>query len=64
MSEIRRFAFENLEVYKVARELVIDVYRLQNKFPMEEKFALGVTRFEGRPHLLHQILQRVQGVTR
>lgn len=41
MSEIRRFAFENLEVYKVARELVRDVYRLQNKFPMEEKFALG-----------------------
>lgn len=41
MAEIRRFAFENLEAYKVARVLVRDVYRLQNKFPKEEKFALG-----------------------
>lgn len=41
MAEQRKFAFENLEVYKVARVLVRDVYRLQNKFPKEEKFALG-----------------------
>lgn len=39
--EPRKFAFENLEVYKVARVLVRDVYRLQNKFPKEEKYALG-----------------------
>lgn len=39
--EPRRFAFENLEAYKVARILVRDVYRLQNKFPKEEKYALG-----------------------
>ena len=37
----RKFAFENLEAYKVARILVRDVYRLQNKFPIEERFALG-----------------------
>lgn len=41
MVESRKFAFENLEAYKVARVLVRDVYRLQNKFPREEKFALG-----------------------
>ena len=41
MVEPRKFAFENLEAYKVARVLVRDVYRLQNKFPREEKFALG-----------------------
>lgn len=39
--EPRKFSFENLEAYKVARILVRDVYRLQNKFPMEERFALG-----------------------
>lgn len=38
---IRKFSFEDLEVYKVARMLVKDVYLLQNKFPAEERFALG-----------------------
>ena len=37
----RKFSFENLEVYQVARVLVRDVYRLQNKFPKEERYALG-----------------------
>jgi len=41
MENPRKFSFENLEVYKVARILVRDVYRLQNKFPKEEKYALG-----------------------
>ena len=35
------FSFENLDVYKKARELVRDVYRLQNTFPKEERYALG-----------------------
>ncbi len=39
--EPRLFSFEKLEAYKVARLLVKDVYRLQQKFPQEEKFALG-----------------------
>lgn len=39
--EPRKFAFENLEAYKVARILVRDIYRLQNKFPKEERYALG-----------------------
>jgi len=39
--EPRKFSFENLEAYKVARILVRDVYRLQNKFPKEERYALG-----------------------
>lgn len=37
----RKFSFESLEVYKAARILVRDIYRLQNKFPKEEKYALG-----------------------
>lgn len=37
----RKFAFENLEVYKAARMLVKGIYELQNKFPKEEKYALG-----------------------
>lgn len=39
--EPRKFSFEDLDVYKVARLLVRDIYRLQNKFPKEEKYALG-----------------------
>ena len=37
----RKFSFEGLEVYNKARSLVSDVYRLQNKFPKEERFGLG-----------------------
>ena len=37
----RKFAFENLEVYKVARGLVCDIYKLQCQFPKEERYALG-----------------------
>lgn len=35
------FSFESLRVYKVARQLVKDVYLLQNLFPKEERYALG-----------------------
>lgn len=35
------FSFENLDVYKKARCLVKDIYVLQNKFPREERYALG-----------------------
>lgn len=35
------FSFEGLKVYQVARQLVKDVYLLQNQFPKEEKYALG-----------------------
>lgn len=44
MAEIdpfKKFSFENLEVYKEARLLVKQIYLLQNKFPKEEKYALG-----------------------
>ena len=37
----REFSFEGLEVYKTARLLVRDVYRLQQKFPKTEIYALG-----------------------
>ena len=35
------FSFEGLKVYQVARQLVKDIYLLQNKFPQEERYALG-----------------------
>ncbi len=35
------FSFENLKVYQLARQLVKDVYLLQNSFPKEERYALG-----------------------
>ena len=37
----KRFSFEGLDVYKAARTLVRDVYRLQHKFPKFETYALG-----------------------
>lgn len=39
--EDKRFSFEGLEVYKAARVLVRDVYRLQHKFPKIETYSLG-----------------------
>ena len=39
--EERCFAFEKLDVYRFARLLVKSIYELQNKFPKEEKYALG-----------------------
>ena len=39
--DVRRFSFENLDVYNTARELVVSVYKLQNTFPKEERYALG-----------------------
>lgn len=39
--EEKRFSFEGLEVYKAARMLVRDVYRLQQRFPKFETYALG-----------------------
>ena len=38
---MRFFTFEKLEVYQVARKLVKDIYELQNRFPSEERYALG-----------------------
>ena len=35
------FSFENLGVYQKSRVLVKEVYKLQNKFPVEERYALG-----------------------
>ena len=37
----KSFSFEGLEVYQAARVLVRDVYRLQQKFPRTEIYALG-----------------------
>lgn len=39
--ENKSFSFEGLEVYQAARVLVRDVYRLQQKFPKTETYALG-----------------------
>jgi len=35
------FSFEGLRVYQIARQLVKDIYLLQNEFPKEERYALG-----------------------
>ena len=35
------FSFETLKVYQLARELVKNIYLLQNTFPKEERYALG-----------------------
>lgn len=35
------FHFEKLDVYQLARELVIDIYKLQSTFPREEKYGLS-----------------------
>lgn len=35
------FSFENLKAYQQARQLVRDIYLLQNMFPKEERYALG-----------------------
>lgn len=35
------FSFEGLDVYKAARILVRDIYRLQHQFPKYETYALG-----------------------
>jgi len=37
----KKFSFEGLDVYKTARSLVGNVYRLQHKFPKYEIYALG-----------------------
>ncbi len=39
--ESHKFSFETLEVYDKARNLVKEVYLLQNSFPKEERYALG-----------------------
>ena len=41
MEGMRFFTFEKLEVCQVARKLVKDIYELQNRFPSEERYALG-----------------------
>ena len=35
------FSFENLNAYKEAKSLVVDVYKLIAKFPQSERFALS-----------------------
>ncbi len=41
MMSVRGFSFESLDVYNKARQLIRDIYILQNKFPQEERYALG-----------------------
>ena len=35
-----KFKCENLEVYKLSRELIIQVYQITKKFPQSEKYGL------------------------
>lgn len=41
MERTDTFSFEKLEVYGKTRQLIKDIYLLQNTFPKEERFALG-----------------------
>ena len=38
---MEQFSFEKLDAYKQARSLVIEVYKLLEKFPDSEKYALS-----------------------
>lgn len=35
------YSFENLEVWKVSRKFVVEVYKIQSSFPSFEKYGLG-----------------------
>ena len=35
------FSFEKLNAYQEARKLVVDIYKIVNELPSEEKFGLG-----------------------
>lgn len=36
----QKYGFENLEVYELAEELVLEIYNLSRQFPKEETFCL------------------------
>lgn len=38
---MKTYSFENLDVWKLSRELVLDVYKIQQSFPSIERFGLG-----------------------
>ena len=38
---MKTYSFENLDVWKESRKLVLMVYQLQNTFPSFEKYGLG-----------------------
>ena len=38
---MKSYSFENLDVWKESRKLVLMIYQLQNSFPPYEKYGLG-----------------------
>ena len=40
MLKYKTYSFENLEVWKEIRELVMHIYKITGRFPNEEKFGL------------------------
>ena len=38
---MKTYSFENLDVWKESRKLVLMIYQLQNSFPSYEKYGLG-----------------------
>lgn len=38
---MKTYSFENLDVWKESRKLVLKIYQLQNTFPSFEKYGLG-----------------------
>ena len=37
---MKKFNFQNLEVYQISKELAVDNYKITDKFPDKERFAL------------------------
>ncbi|MGB9707023.1 MAG: four helix bundle protein [Microgenomates group bacterium] len=40
MKKYIKYNFENLEIYQLANDLVIEIYKISNRFPKEELFGL------------------------
>lgn len=40
MRKYIKYNFENLEIYQLANDLVVEIYKISNRFPKEELFGL------------------------
>lgn len=52
---MNRYSYKNLNVYQDAKAFVVAVYKLLDRFPDSEKFALCKIKYAVRLYLLHPI---------
>ena len=52
---MNEYSYQTLNVYKDAKALVVDVYKLLKQYPAEERYA---TKFVAQPYRLHRISQK------